>query len=52
MNRYDPTSLRNSVAAAICTVLFSATCVIGAVGPAQAAGTPIASPAPVVSTLA
>jgi hypothetical protein len=51
MNNYNPTSLRNSVAAAICTVLFSATCLIGAVGPAQAAGT-TASPAPIIATLA
>jgi hypothetical protein len=51
MNNYNPSSLRNSVAAAICTVLFSATCTIGAVGPVQAAGT-IASPAPVITPLA
>lgn len=51
MNNYNPSNLRNSVAAAICTVLFSATCVIGAVGPAQAAGT-TASPAPVIAILA
>ena len=51
MNSYNPSSLRNSVAAAICTVLFSATCLIGAVGPAQAAGT-TASPAPVIAPLA
>jgi hypothetical protein len=51
MNNYNPSSLRNSVAAAICTVLFSATCLIGAVGPAQAAGT-TASPAPVIAILA
>lgn len=49
MNSYKPGNLRNSVAAAICTLLFSATCVIGAVGPAQAAGAATASPAPVVS---
>lgn len=51
MNSYNPSSLRNSVAAAICTVLFSATCLIGAVGPAQAAGTTL-SPAPVIAPLA
>lgn len=51
MNSYNPSSLRNSVAAAICTVLFSATCLIGAVGPAHAAGT-TTSPAPVIVPLA
>jgi hypothetical protein len=51
MNNYNPSSLRNSVAAAICTVLFSATCLIGAVGPAHAAGA-TASPAPVIAPLA
>ena len=50
MNSYNPHSLRNSVAAAICTILFSATCLIGAVGPAQAGS--IASPAPVTLPLA
>ena len=38
MNRYTPNSLRSTVAAALCTLVFSATCIIGAVGPAQAAG--------------
>ncbi len=51
MNSYNPSSLRTSVAAAICTILFSATCLIGAVGPAQAAGS-VASPAPVSLPLA
>jgi hypothetical protein len=51
MNNYNPSSLRNSVAAAICTVLFSATCLIGAVGPAHAAGA-TASPAPIIAPLA
>lgn len=51
MNNYNPKSLRNSVAAAICTALFSTTCIIGAIGPAQAAGnTP--SPTPVIAPLA
>ncbi len=38
MNRYTPNSFRSTVAAALCTLAFSATCIIGAVGPAQAAG--------------
>ena len=37
MNRYTPNSFRSTVAAALCTLVFSATCTIGAVGPAQAA---------------
>ena len=37
MNRYTPNSLRSTVAAALCILVFSATCIIGAVGPAQAA---------------
>ena len=35
MNSYNPTSLRNSLLAAICTVAFSATCLLGALAPAQ-----------------
>ena len=38
MNRYTPNSLRSTVAAALCTLVLSTTCIIGAVGPAQAAG--------------
>ena len=38
MNRYTPNNLRSTLAAALCTLIFSATCIIGAVGPAQAAG--------------
>ena len=44
MNRYAPNSLRSSVAAALCTLVFSTTCIIGAVGPAQAAA-PLAASA-------
>ena len=51
MNSYNGSSIRNSVAAVICTVLFSATCLVGAVGPARAA-TPAQSAAPVVLPLA
>ncbi len=36
MNRYNPASIRSNIAAALCTIVFSATCLIGAVGPAQA----------------
>jgi hypothetical protein len=39
MNSYNPTSIRSNIAAAICTVIFSATCLIGTLAPAQAAGT-------------
>ena len=44
MNRYTPNSLRSTVAAALCTLVFSATCIIGAVGPAKAAA-PLAASA-------
>ena len=37
MNTYNGFSVRNSVTAVICTILFSATCLVGAVGPARAA---------------
>jgi hypothetical protein len=46
MNSYNPTSLRNNIAATLCTIVFSATCLIGAVGPAQATTpAPISAPA-------
>jgi hypothetical protein len=38
MNRYTPTSIRSNLVAALFTIVFSATCLIGAVGPAHAAG--------------
>ena len=38
MNRYTPNNLRSTLAAALCTLVLSTTCIIGAVGPAQAAG--------------
>jgi hypothetical protein len=37
MNSYNPTSLRSTIAAAVCTMLFSATCLTAALAPAQAA---------------
>jgi hypothetical protein len=37
MNSYNPNSLRSNVAATLCTVVFSATCLIGTLAPAQAA---------------
>jgi len=37
MNSYNPASLRNTIAATLCTALFSATCLIGTLAPAQAA---------------
>ena len=37
MNRYTPNTLRSKIAAALCTLVLSTTCIIGAVGPAQAA---------------
>jgi hypothetical protein len=39
MNSYNPTSIRSNIVAAICTVIFSATCLVGTLAPAQAAGT-------------
>lgn len=51
MNTYNGSSVRNSVAAVVCTVLFSATCLVGAVGPARAAS-PAQNPTPVVLPLA
>jgi hypothetical protein len=37
MNSYNPSNLRNTVAAILCTVVFSATCLAGALAPAQTA---------------
>lgn len=45
MNSYNPASLRNTIAAALCTVLFSATLLGGTLAPAQAAA-PAAISAP------
>lgn len=42
----------NGLTAIVCTVLFSATCVLSAVGPAQAAKVSGATQAPVVAPLA
>lgn len=36
MSKYNGSSVRNSFQAALCAILFSATCVVGAVGPANA----------------
>ena len=36
MNRYDPASLRSTIAAMLCAVLFSATCLMGTLAPARA----------------
>jgi hypothetical protein len=35
MNSYNPTSIRSNIVAAFCTIIFSATCLIGALAPAQ-----------------
>ncbi len=43
MNSYNPASLRNTIAATLCTVVFSATCLIGTLAPAQAAAPVTAS---------
>ena len=48
MNSYNPTSLRSSVAAVLCTALFSTTCLLGALAPAQTAG---ATTAPAAFTI-
>jgi len=37
MNSYNPASLRNTIAATLCTVVFSATLLGGTLSPAQAA---------------
>jgi hypothetical protein len=36
MNSYNPTSIRSNIAAALCTVLFSATLLGATLAPAQA----------------
>jgi hypothetical protein len=51
MNSYNPVSIRSNIAAALCTVIFSATCLIGTLAPAQAAAA-IAPSAVVSSTSA
>lgn len=37
MNRYNPTNVRSNIVAAFCTIIFSATCLVGALAPAQIA---------------
>ena len=37
MTRYNGFTLKNSIAAALCAFLFSTTCIVAAVGPANAA---------------
>jgi hypothetical protein len=37
MTRYNGFTVRNSIAAALCAFLFSTTCIVAAVGPANAA---------------
>jgi hypothetical protein len=48
MTRYNGFTLRGSIAAALCALLFSTTCIVAAVGPANAAPqvhqTPVATP--------
>ncbi len=46
MNSYNPTSIRSNIVAAVCTVIFSATCLVGTLAPAQAAAT-VTAAAPV-----
>lgn len=41
MNRYDPTNLRSNILAALCTIVFSATCLVGALAPAQTASSSV-----------
>jgi hypothetical protein len=50
MTRYKGFTVRNSIAAALCALLFSTTCIIAAVGPANAA--PQVHQSPVTATLA
>ncbi len=47
MNSYNPTSVRSNILAAFCTIVFSATCLVGALAPAQAVA-PVAVSAQVV----
>jgi hypothetical protein len=41
MNSYNPTSLRSNLVAALFTVIFSATCLGGALAPAQTAASSV-----------
>jgi hypothetical protein len=50
MTKYNGFDASNTLTAVICTILFSATMLISAVGPARAAA--VASPAPVAAQLA
>ena len=43
MNSYNPANTRSTLVAALCAVLFSATCLAGALAPAQVAR-PASSP--------
>jgi hypothetical protein len=44
MNSYNPSSIRSNIVAALCTIIFSATCLTGALAPAQASS-PVATSA-------
>ncbi len=39
MNSYNPTSIRSNIVAALFTIVFSTACLVGALAPAQTAGT-------------
>ena len=41
MNRYNPISIRSNIVAAFCTIVFSATCLVGALAPAQIASSSV-----------
>jgi hypothetical protein len=41
MNSYNPTSIRSNIVAALFTVIFSATCLGGALAPAQTAASSV-----------
>jgi hypothetical protein len=41
MNSYNPTSIRSNILAAFCTIVFSATCLVGALAPAQIASSSV-----------
>ena len=49
MNRTRTSNLRNSVAAAICTIIFSTTCLMAAAGPVRAASVADTTPRMVMS---
>ncbi|MGH8673770.1 MAG: hypothetical protein ACREVG_05625 [Burkholderiales bacterium] len=52
MSNITNSKFSSTMTAIVCTILFSATCVLSAVGPAQAAGSNTGTPSPVVRIFA